>query len=114
MKRIYTAETEELALQELRSFAEKWDSKYPVISDIWKRNWTGISPFFAFPEDIRKAIYKTNAIESANRQIRKIITNKGFFPDDKSIVKVVFLSLRNTAKKWTMPIKKLAFGFEPI
>ena len=72
LKRIYTAVTEELALQELKDFAEKWDLKYPVISDIWKRNWSGISPFFAFPEDIRKAIYTTNVIESANRQIRKI------------------------------------------
>ena len=105
LKRIYTAATEELALHELRDFSEKWDFKYPVISDIWKRNWAGISPFFAFPEDIRKAIYTTNAIESANRQIRKIIKNKGVFPDDKAIVKVVFLALRNAAKKWTMPIK---------
>ena len=94
-----------MALQELKDFAEKWDLKYPVISDIWKRNWSGISPFFAFPEDIRKAIYTTNVIEAANRQIRKIIKNKGVFPDDKSIIKVVFLALRNAAKKWTMPIK---------
>lgn len=105
LKKIYTASTEELAVHELRDFAEKWDDKYPVISDIWKRNWTGISPFFAFPDHIRKAIYTTNAIESANRQIRKIIKNKGVFPDDKAISKSIYLALRNASKKWTMPIK---------
>ena len=62
-------------------------------------------PFFAFPEEIRKAIYTTNIIESANRQIRKIIKNKGVFPDDKSIQKIVYLALKNASKKWTMPIK---------
>ncbi len=105
LKKIYTAKTEEIAHLELKSFAAKWDDKYPVISDIWQRNWAGIIPFFAFPEEIRKAIYTTNAIESINRQIRKIIKNKGVFPDDKSIQKIIFLALRNASKKWTMPIK---------
>ena len=72
--------------------------------DIWQRNWAGIIPFFSFPVEIRKAIYTTNVIESVNRQIRKIIKNKGVFPDDKSIQKIVYLALRNAAKKWTMPI----------
>ena len=105
LKKIYTATTEEMAHFELKQFGVKWDNKYPVISDIWQRNWTGIVPFFAFPAEIRKVIYTTNAIESVNRQIRKIIKNKGVFPDDKSIQKIVFLALRNAAKKWTMPIK---------
>ena len=110
LKKIYTAVNEELAVFELESFAEKWDVKYPVISDIWKRNWTGIIPLFAFPSDIRKAIYTTNAIESTNRQIRKIIKNKGVFPDDKSIQKIIYLALRNAAKKWTMPIQNWALA----
>ena len=105
LKKIYTANTEEMAHFELKQFSAKWDNKYPVISDIWQRNWSGIVPFFAFPAEIRKVIYTTNAIESINRQIRKIIKNKGVFPDDKSIQKIVFLALRNAAKKWTMPIK---------
>ena len=105
LKKIYTANTEEMAHFELKQFAAKWDNKYPVISDIWQRNWSGIVPFFAFPAEIRKVIYTTNAIESVNRQIRKIIKNKGVFPDDKSIQKIVFLALRNAAKKWTMPLK---------
>lgn len=105
LKKIYTATNEHVAKLELEQFAEKWDKKYPVISDIWQRNWSGIIPFFAFPDEIRKAIYTTNAIESVNRQIRKIIKNKGVFPDDKSIQKIVYLALKNAAKKWTMPIR---------
>jgi len=105
LKKIYISATEEMARFELKQFGAKWDNKYPVISDIWQRNWSGIIPFFAFPAEIRKVIYTTNAIESINRQIRKIIKNKGVFPDDKSIQKIIFLALRNAAKKWTMPIK---------
>lgn len=105
LKKIYTAATEEMAHFELKQFGIKWDNKYPVISDIWQRNWSGIVPFFAFPAEIRKVIYTTNVIESVNRQIRKIIKNKGVFPDDKSIQKIIFLALRNAAKKWTMPLK---------
>ena len=75
LKKIYTAATEEMAHFELKQFGAKWDNKYPVISDIWQRNWSGIVPFFAFPAEIRKVIYTTNVIESVNRQIRKIIKN---------------------------------------
>ena len=88
LKKIYSAINEEEGANELEKFTKKWDSKYPVISDIWKRNWSGISTLFAFPEEIRKAIYTTNIIEAANRQIRKIIKNKGVFPSDKSIQKI--------------------------
>lgn len=69
-----------------------------------------LSHYFAFPPEIRKVIYTTNAIESANRQIRKIIKNKGVFPDDKSIQKIIYLALRNAAKKWTMPIQNWALA----
>ena len=68
----------------LKLFAAKWDDKYPVISDIWERNWSGIIPFIAFTEDIRKVIYTTNSIESVNSHIRKIIKNKGVFPNYES------------------------------
>jgi putative transposase len=105
LKKIYSAINEEEGVNELEKFTKKWDCKYPVISDIWRRNWSGISPLFAFPEEIRKAIYTTNIIEAANRQIRKIIKNKGVFPSDKSIKKIIYLALKNASKKWTMPIK---------
>jgi len=105
LKKIYSATNEEEGSNELEKFTKKWDDKYPVISDIWRRNWSGISPLFAFPEEIRKAIYTTNIIEAANRQIRKITKNKGVFPNDKSIQKIIYLALKNASKKWTMPIK---------
>ena len=108
LKKIYSAISEKEGVRELQNFSRKWDAKYPVISDIWERNWAGIAPLFSFPEEIRKAIYTTNAIESVNRQIRKIIKNKGVFPDDKSIQKIIFLALTNASKKWTMPIKDWA------
>lgn len=105
LKKIYTSATEENAQLCLQEFAQKWENKYPVIAGIWRRNWAGVIPFFAFPKEIRKVIYTTNTIESANRQIRKIIKNKGVFPDDNSIQKIVYLALRNAAKKWTLPIR---------
>jgi len=110
LKLVYSAINEAEGLRELQNFAKKWDEKYPVIFDMWQRNWSGIAPFFSFPEDIRKAIYTTNAIEATNRQIRKIIKNKGVFPDDTSIQKIIFLALTNASKKWTMPIKNWAMA----
>lgn len=105
LKRVYNSLNEKEAEQELDSFGSKWDSKYPVIKKIWERNWSGIIPLFTFPPEIRKVIYTTNIIESANRQIRKIIKNKGVFPNDNSIKKIIYLSLGKASQKWTMPIK---------
>jgi putative transposase len=110
LKKIYSAINEAEGVRELQNFSKKWDDKYPVITDIWQRNWPGIAPLFSFPDGIRKAIYTTNVIESANRQIRKIIKNKRVFPDDKSIQKIIFLALTNASKKWTMPIKDWAIA----
>ena len=76
-----------------------------TIGDSWQRNWAEIIPFIAYPKFIRKAIYTTNAIESANRQIRKIVKAKGLFPNDDAVFKIVFLALKNAQKKWTMPIR---------
>jgi len=80
LRQIYTATTENSAQAALQAFSDKWDNIYPIISQSWRNNWSGISPFLSFPESIRKAIYTTNAIESLNRQIRKIIKTKGAFP----------------------------------
>ena len=71
---------------------------------VWRTNWARIIPFFAFPDDIRKAIYTTNAIESLNRSLRKIIKNRALFPNDDAIFKLLYLALKNIGKKWTMPI----------
>jgi len=103
LRTIYQAATEAEAAEQLRRLAEKWPS-YPSISPIWQRNWERIVPFFHYPADIRKAIYTTNAVEALNRSLRKTIKTRGAFPNEESALKLLFLSLRQAAKKWTMPI----------
>lgn len=105
LKLIYTASTETEAAQRLVEFAEKWDKQYPTISKSWLNHWQRIIPFFAFPPEIRKAIYTTNAIESMNMTLRKVIKNHRAFPTDESALKGVYLAIHNIAKKWTMPIQ---------
>jgi len=105
LKKIYTSVTEQQAQVSLDAFSSKWDSKYPTISQMWRKNWERVIPFFDYPEDIRKAIYTTNAIESLNRSLRKVIKTKGAFPNDAAILKIFYLALANIAKKWTMPIR---------
>lgn len=104
LKSIYQAATVEQAEDALTSFAQKWDSRYPTISQLWLRHWERIIPFFAYPADIRRVVYTTNTIESLNRSLRKVLKNKGSFPDDEAVLKLLYLALRNIAKKWTMPI----------
>jgi putative transposase len=104
LKSIYTSATEQQAECALEAFGKKWDSKYPTISQMWRKHWQRVIPFFDYPADIRKVIYTTNAIESLNRSLRKVIKTKGAFPNDASIVKIFYLALMNIAKKWTMPI----------
>lgn len=105
LKTIYTASTVDEAELSLMAFAEKWDGKFPTISAMWHRHWTRIIPFFAYPADIRKVIYTTNAIESLNMTLRKFIKNKRMFPSDEAVFKMLYLALQRIAKKWTMPIK---------
>jgi putative transposase len=104
LRKIYRAATEVEAELRLGEFEFKWDSIYPMVSQIWRRNWEHIRPFFAHPEEIRKAIYTTNAIESLNMSLRKIIKTRGSFPNQEAALKLLYLALRNAAKKWTMPI----------
>jgi putative transposase len=105
LKKIYGAATEEQAEQALKEFGQKWNEKYPNISKSWINHWTRIVPFFAFPQDIRKAIYTTNAIESLNMTLRKVLRNHRTFPSDEAAMKVVYLAMNNISKKWTMPIR---------
>ena len=105
LRLIYNAVTEEEAGLNLANFKEKWDNRYPSIGKSWEGNWTKIITYFAYPGDIRKAIYTTNAIESLNMSLRKIIKNRASFPTDESVMKLLFLALRNISKKWTMPIQ---------
>ncbi len=103
LKAIYSAETESEAEFNLELFAEKWD--YPSISKSWRSHWQHIIPFFAYPPEIRKVIYTTNAIESMNSSLRKVIKSQQIFPTDEAGFKLVYLAMRNISKKWTMPIK---------
>ncbi len=105
LKKIYRAITEEEGLEELNNFAEKWDHKYPMISKSWRNNWENLNEFFNYPEYIRKAIYTTNAIESLNSSLRKVIKKRSAFPTDDAIYKVLYLALTNAEKKWTMSIR---------
>lgn len=104
LKPIYGAATSDDAWQRLESFAEKWDGRYPSISQIWRRNWDQVSPFFAYPTEIRKVIYTTNAVESLNMSLRKVIKTRGSFPNEEAAMKLLYLGLERAAKKWTRPV----------
>jgi len=105
LKEVYRAATVEKAEKQLRLFAEAWDAKYPMISKSWLNHWSNIIPFFAYPPEIRKAIYTTNAVESLNMSLRKVLKNKAAFPSDEAVKKILFLALRNISQKWSMPIR---------
>ena len=84
--------------------AKKWDGQYPTISASWRKHWANLIAFFDYPDEIRKVIYTTNAIESLNSVIRKAVERRKLFPDNDSAMKVVYLAIDQAAKKWTMPI----------
>ncbi len=104
LKTIYRATTAEDAERQLREFATRWDAKYPTIAALWQRNWERVIPFFAFPAEIRKVIYTTNAVESLNMSLRKAIKTRGAFPSEEAALKVMYLALRNVIKKWEHPL----------
>jgi transposase-like protein len=100
MKAIYRAESAEAAADRLSEFEEVWGAKYPSIAASWRRHWQEIIPMFAFPPEIRRLIYTTNAIESLHRCLRKIIKTRGHFPNDEAAAKLLYLALRNIEKGW--------------
>jgi transposase-like protein len=104
LKTIYRAVTAEQAEQALHAFSQKWDEKYGAISRSWYQHWENIITIFAFPEEIRKIIYTTNAIESLNSVIRKAIKNRKIFPSDQSALKVIYLAIKKASQKWTMSL----------
>jgi len=104
LKKIYQSLTVEEAENELTAFAARWDEKFPSISQSWRKHWPNLITLFEYPDDIRKVIYTTNAIESLNSVIRKAIKNRKVFPTDQSATKVVYLAIQAASKKWTMPI----------
>lgn len=100
LKPIYRAATAEAAGQALAEFREKWP-KHQVVADVWQRHWERVIPFFQFPEEIRKVIYTTNAIESLHSTLRKVTKNRGAFPSEEAAFKLLYPALRNASKKWS-------------
>ena len=101
LKKVYAAIDEQTALSELENFDEKCGTKYPKIAISWRDNWANLSTYFKYPQEVRTLIYTTNAIEGFNRQLRKVTKNKGVFPTDDSLLKMLYLAMMDITKKWT-------------
>ncbi len=105
LKKIYGSVSENEAKLELDRFSEKWDSQYPSISKGWYKNWDNLITLFDYPDEIRKIIYTTNAIESLNSVIRKAIKNRKIFPNEGSAIKIVYLAIEQASRRWSMPLR---------
>ena len=105
LKPIYQAATLAESEAALDAFAAKWDATYPAISQIWIRHWENVIPIFDYPMEIRRVIYTTNAIESLNRSLRKVIKTKAVFPSEEAVLRQMYLAMNNISKKWGQPIK---------
>jgi putative transposase len=119
LKLVYQAISKEAAELELDRLEEKWGTKYPIVIQSWRNKWENLSTYFKYPEDIKRIIYTTNIIESVHRQFRKLTKTKGAFPNENSLLKLLYMGIQNAQKKWTMPmrnwsltISQLAIFFE--
>ena len=104
LKTVYKAISKETAEEALDRLEEKWGGKYPIVIRSWRGNWENLSFYFRFPEETRKVIYTTNIIESVHRQFRKLTKTKGAFPNENSLLKLLYMGIQNAQKKWTKPI----------
>ena len=102
LRAIYRAPTEAAGRA---AFGERWDALYPTVRPAWERHWDELSVFYGFPEEIRRVIYTTNAIESVNRQLRKVLKTRGALPSDEAAMKLLYLALQRASQKWTRPIQ---------
>ncbi len=105
LKTVYSAATEELALQNLQSVEDAWGKKYILALKSWRSNWDNLAVFFKYPQEIRTMIYTTNAVEALHRQFRKVTKAKTLFPNDDSLKKMLYLAYRDIAKKWNLPVR---------
>ena len=105
LKRVYKASNKDLAVEELDTLENKWNDKYPIVIKSWRNNWERLSQYFKYPEAIRRIIYTTNTIEAVHRQFRKLTKTKGAFPNQDSLLKLLYMGIQNASKKWTMPIQ---------
>jgi len=105
LKPVYRAATKDAAEMALDELEEKWGGMYPLVLQSWRRKWDNLSVYFKYPDYVRKAIYTTNAIEAVHRQFRKLTKTKGAFPNENSLMKLLYAGILNASKKWTMPIQ---------
>ena len=109
LRPIYTAVNDNAAGEALEDFAQgPWGRKYPAIAPAWRRQWEQIIPFFAYPPEVRRIIYTTNAIESLNSKLRTAVRSRGHFPNDEAATKLLFLVLREVSREWKMPPREWA------
>lgn len=104
LKPVYQAINKDAANSALCEFDAKWGKKYPIVVKSWNDNWNNLTTYFQYTDYIRKIIYTTNTVEGYHRQIRKVTKNKGVFPNDNALKKIVYLAYRNVRKKWTVPV----------
>lgn len=109
LKPVYSAPTAELGMMELDRLDEKWGKRYPFVIKSWKENWPNLSVFFQYPDEIRRIIYTTNAVEALHRQFRKVTKSKTQFPNDEALTKMLFLSYKDLSKKWTSTLRNWSY-----
>lgn len=114
LKKIYGAVNLEDAEYSLEEFREKWNQKYPSILHSWDANWPELTTFFSYPGEIRHLIYTNNAVEAYHRMVRKFTKTKSIFPTDDAIRKVVYLSVKEISKKWTMPVREWSMAYSQV
>ncbi len=105
LKAVYRASSKALAETALDKLEEKWGDSYPIVIQSWRNKWDNLSVYFKFPEPIRKTIYTTNAVEAVHRQFRKLTKTKGAFPNENSLLKLLYAGILNASEKWTMPVQ---------
>ena len=108
LKKVYQAKSKDSAEFNLEELDKKWGQKYPIVLRSWKNNWERLSQYFKFGSEIRRMVYTTNTVEGFNRQLRKVTKSKSVFPNDRAVLKIVFLASQNIMKKWTSPMPKWA------
>jgi transposase-like protein len=106
LKLVYKAMSQQAAEKSLDELDHKWGEKYPIVIKSWRKKWHNLSMFFKYPEPIRKVIYTTNAVESVHRQFRKLTKTKGAFPNENSLLKLLFVGIQNMTKKWTCALSR--------
>lgn len=105
LKPVYRAISKQAAEDALDALEEKWGNQYPIVIKSWRRKWDDLSAYFKYPEDIRRVIYTTNAVEAVHRQFRKLTKTKGAFPNENSLLKLLYLGIENASKKWNMSFR---------